>query len=166
MSLLDRLRDAQDEPARRRASPYAGPSILTVGQLRAMERALAREGFFDREPVERVEPVEPVPALVPVPRLVAVAPVAEPLPVWTPPPEVEPLPVWRPPVWAPVPNPFDPCANCGEEVTIDRIDLTADATWITCRACGLRWNGPIDESSAQNSGKSGKSGGRGNIVAF
>lgn len=162
MSLLDRLRDAQDEPARHRASPYAGPSILTVGQLRAMERALAREGFFDRDrsvpDVVDAGPVidEPVGALVPVPRYVAVATVIEPLPVWSPPaaiaapvkalgpaPAVEPLPIWTPPALEPAtppsPTAFDPCPNCGEEVAIDRIDLTIDASWVTCRACGLRW---------------------------
>ena len=74
MSLLDRLRDPQDEPARHRASPYAGPSILTVGQRQAMERALAREGFFDRDPAPVID--EPVGAIVPVPRYVAVATVA------------------------------------------------------------------------------------------
>jgi hypothetical protein len=139
MSLLDRLREAQDEPARHRASPWVGPAILSVEQLRAMERALVRE-------------------------MPGYAPIVEPLPVWTPPPvpappaldppaalappTIEPLPLWTPPVFASPPPAEDCCPNCGEDVAIDRIDLTANASWLTCRPCGLRWGGSIDRPAS------------------
>ncbi len=169
MSLLDRLREAQDEPARLRASPYVGPSILTVDQLRAMERALAHEGFFDRVVIDEPEPEpELLPVTTPLP---PVPDVVEPLPIWTPPEAapasvpalplpmpppalaVEPLPIWTPP--PPVLEPavaaatLEPCPNCGEELQIDRIDLTINASWLTCRPCGMRWGGSIDRRPAE-----------------
>jgi hypothetical protein len=148
MSLLDRLREAQDEPARHRASPYVGPSILTVEQLRAMERALAHEGFFHGNTT--VADVAEEPRVIDVAALPP-APVVEPLPIWTPPeavPAAQALPVWSPLAFEPSVDgaPLGPCPKCGEEIEIERIDLTANAGWLTCRACGLRWGGTIDPS--------------------
>jgi hypothetical protein len=142
MSLLEQLREAQDEPARQRSSPWAGPSILSVEQLRAMERALVRE----------------MPSPAPAPAVEA--------------PTIEPLPLWTPPVWA-APAPAEECCpNCGEEVAIDRIDLTANASWLTCRPCGLRWGGSIDRPAGNVAplmpalpGPSFDTGERGQIVA-
>jgi transcription elongation factor Elf1 len=51
--------------------------------------------------------------------------------------------VWTPPADL-LPTPIDACPNCGEEVAITRIDLTANAGWLNCRACGLRWGGTIE----------------------
>jgi hypothetical protein len=169
MSLLDLLREAQDEPARLRASPYVGPSILTIDQLRAMERALAHEGFFDRAVIDELElelEPEPEPAPEPAPAPPA-SDVVEPLPMWTPPETApvsvpalpppppasdlaEPLPIWKPPALEPAvaAAALDPCPNCGEELQIDRIDLTINAGWLTCRPCGMRWGGSIDRRPA------------------
>jgi hypothetical protein len=52
-----------------------------------------------------------------------------------------PLPIWRGPGAAAAPAPS--CPNCGEVARIDRIDLTANAGWLSCGACGLRWGGSI-----------------------
>jgi hypothetical protein len=136
-------------PDRPRASPYVGPAILTAEQRRAMERALAREGFFDRG-TAGPSGVEP--------RLL--------LPVWSPPAEshgvevervatvpvrvdapIEPLPVWIPPSFPP--RVERRCPTCGEHLAIDRIDLTANASWLSCRRCGRRWGGSIEAAEAR-----------------
>jgi hypothetical protein len=104
--LLSRLLEAQST---RRGSPFAGTSILTAAQRRAMERVLERE-------------------------------------LWSPP--VEPLPLWSPPTFESPAEP-EPCPNCGEKLAISRIDLTANASWLKCRACGLRWGGSIDRERGQ-----------------
>jgi len=189
MSLLDQLRDAQTEPARHRTSPFAGPSILTLAQLRAMERVLLREmpGYGSdtttvvlHEHHEHHEPQVPQVPQVPQPphpaRARAPHVELEPLALWSPPasvavarpsvpvepPAVEPAPAEPLPVWSapdePAPSPSappaspgarrtpDPCPQCGEAVSIGRIDLTANASWFSCRSCGLRWGGAIESS--------------------
>jgi hypothetical protein len=157
MSLLDQLREAQAEPARHRTSPFAGPSILTLEQLRAMERVLLRE--MPRYGRPEVEPL----ALWSPPTSVAepAGPVAIDLTDETPVRDAEPLPIWTapaptaaaPPTAAPVGDAPparrepDPCPSCGEAVAIGRIDLTANASWFSCRRCGLRWGGAIENAS-------------------
>jgi hypothetical protein len=155
MSLLDQLRDAQAEPARHRTSPFAGPSILTLEQLRAMERVLLREmpGYGEVE-------VEPL-ALWSPPAVVELSP--EPITIDVvddpPPTDADPLPIWTAPPAAPKVSATvsagparrepDPCPSCGEAVSIGRIDLTANASWFSCRRCGLRWGGAIEPPEAE-----------------
>jgi hypothetical protein len=68
----------------------------------------------------------------------------------------EPLPIWVPPTFDDDaddgPLPIDACPNCGEDVEITRIDLTANAGWLRCRACGLRWGGSIGDRSGVAAG--------------
>lgn len=154
MSLLDQLRDAQAEPARHRTSPFAGPSILTLEQLRAMERVLLREmpGYrqVELEPLALWSPPAAV-GLSPEPIMIDLtdpsARDAEPLPIWTAPPPEPPArsetPAPSEPSGPPRREP-DPCPSCGEAVSIGRIDLTANASWFSCRRCGLRWGGAIE----------------------
>jgi ribosomal protein L37AE/L43A len=164
MSLLDQLRDAQAEPARHRTSPFAGPSILTLEQLRAMERVLLREmpGYGEPE-VEPLALWSPPASVAPPPAAIAQSPepitidltddppttYAEPLPLWTaaPAPSTEP----RAPVTAsgPARRQPNPCPSCGEAVSIGRIDLTANASWFSCRRCGHRWGGAIERPEAE-----------------
>jgi hypothetical protein len=129
MSLLDELAEATtsfevgEEPERVARTPLVGPALLSPRHLEAMRRVLARE-----------RPPRP-----------------EPLPLWVPPTfeddAIEPLPLWSPPAVTDVDatDPLDGCPNCGEAVEITRIDLTANAGWLRCRACGLRWGGGIGE---------------------
>jgi hypothetical protein len=181
MSLLDQLREAQAEPARHRTSPFAGPSILTIEQLRAMERVLLREmpgyGPTSVTPPEQHEPHEQRPARA---ARDDVRPEPEPLALWSPPASVahppaaitidltdeapstvaEPLPVWSAPTVRPAAPPTrdadpaarrepEPCPRCGEGVSIGRIDLTANASWFSCRPCGFRWGGAIERPEAE-----------------
>jgi hypothetical protein len=157
MSLLDQLRDAQAEPARHRTSPFAGPSILTLEQLRAMERVLLREMPGYGEVEVEVEPL----ALWSPPEAVGLSP--EPITIDRvddpPTTDAEPLPIWTAPPAAPKVSAAssagptrrepDPCPSCGEAVSIGRIDLTANASWFSCRRCGLRWGGAIERPEAE-----------------
>jgi hypothetical protein len=155
MSLLDRVRDAQDEPARHRSSSRAaGPATLSVAQLRAMERALEREGFGDRDDVDHALGAEapppsaasalppPPPPPPPAPPVAAEPLAAEPFAADEP-FAAEPLPWWTPP--APAPS-TDACPRCGDTAAIQRIDLTANAGWFACGSCGRRWGGSIERA--------------------
>jgi hypothetical protein len=146
MSLLDRVREAQDEPARQRSSPWVGPSILSVDQLRAMERALAREmpGFAERAEPQYVEPLSIEPLSI---EPLSIEPLSiEPLSIE--PPAAEPLPIWVPPVFEPVAE-RESCPRCDEAVDVDRIDLTTNARWLSGRSCGMRWGGSIDRPGSR-----------------
>jgi hypothetical protein len=35
------------------------------------------------------------------------------------------------------------CPNCRGDATVTRVDLTENAGWFECRACGLRWGGAV-----------------------
>jgi hypothetical protein len=184
MSLLDRLLEAQDAAVRpsnapsgatepRRASAWAGPSVLNAAQRRAMERALERElpGYAERMAAARLEapeapaadiaaldlPMDSVEAaIVPFTPSAAEPAVSEsvpdPLPIWSPPqdllPADEPLPMWPPPSFEPRVG-LEPCPDCGEELAVFRIDLTANASWLECRACGRRWGGSIEHGEPE-----------------
>jgi hypothetical protein len=135
MALIDRLRRARAEDRGRETVPdptesaLVGPGVLRADQLRVIERVLE----FEVPSSEGHVPRDPVP---------------EPLPIWVPnfdldsgdrPPAAnEPVPVRT--------DELEPCPNCGEESRVTRIDLTANAGWLTCRACGLRWGGTIERS--------------------
>lgn len=130
------------EPALRRASAFAGPGVLRPEHLQAMRRVL------ERELPDRVLPAPPPPAL----ELPARGRVAEPLPVWTPPPVV-------------APPEREECPSCGEAGEIVRVDLTVNAGWFHCQVCGRRWGGAIARDGGQNTAPTGDGRERGHVAA-
>jgi hypothetical protein len=154
MALIDRLRAARgagrssDEPRPEPAEAgLVGPGVLRADQLRAMERVLEREVpmYSVKFAAARAEQeLEALPVHEPQPEL---------LPTWVPSFPVDEGREPEPPAPDHHPTPRlvepEPCPNCGEETRVSRIDLTANAGWLTCRSCGLRWGGTIERTETE-----------------
>jgi hypothetical protein len=150
MALRDRLRKGKGRPRTAEPPPdpvdrdLVGPGVLRPDQLRIIERVLEIESPSSTVPPPPAPPPPPPPPLAPARRAEP-----EPLPTWKGEwvdlePDAE--PVLEPVASAAPLDRSDPCPNCGEEARVGRVDLTANAGWMTCQACGLRWGGAIDRS--------------------
>jgi hypothetical protein len=173
MGLIDRLRKARNHDVRQReplpepaANGLVGPSVLREDQLRVIERVLEIEApmYSVNRAAARAEQQSLESTVVPEPE-------PEPLPLWAPSPRQdepgpEPLPLWVPnfvdlghePEPMPRTSSLGPCPNCGEESRVTRIDLTGNAGWLTCQACGLRWGGTIERPELEQPGLGGERG--------